>query len=475
MYNVMIMRKFIFGFLSIFIFSVLRGQQIPAELEGMWMGTLQVGQELRIVFHFDIQDDSIVTVLDSPDQGVNGIPTESTSYDHGSIKINIPLIKGTYTGNYNADSNSISGVWIQTSPLPLVLKKTDLITQRTRPQDPVPPYSYRTEEVVFQNTKADSVFLHGTLTIPPGEGPFPAVVLVSGSGPQDRDEFLLGHRPFLVLSDHLTRRGIAVLRYDDRGFGASTGNYYTATSEDFAADAAAAVTYLSSRQDIPLSSIGIAGHSEGGMLAPMAAQMQKKTDFLVLLAGTGIPGDSLLMLQGDLIGKQMGFSDTTLYYMSAMRRGMIEITKSEMDAEKMYDALCGFARTFFPRIPAGSLQEIGISNTDTLYSVDFFASPWMHYFLNYDPAPALKKTKIPVLAVNGTKDLQVPAKENLEAIERALQQAGNKHYTIRQLDSLNHLFQRCTTGSPSEYAQIEETFDPQAMEVIAAWILSLEQ
>lgn len=464
------MKKFtIWCVLTISCLAV-QAQTIPAGLNGKWLGTINAGVELRIVFNIAVSGDSISSTMDIPDQGVMGIPATQTSFTNGEVKIDLAMIPAQYVGKYHAAQDSISGVWIQEAPIALPLKKTDRVERLSKPQDPVEPYPYKQEEITFNQ---GNIQLSGTLTIPAGKGPFKAVVLVSGSGPQDRDEALLGHRPFLVLSDYLTRQGIIVLRYDDRGTAKSTGDFEIATTADFTDDALAAVAYLRSRKDLKISDIGIAGHSEGGMVAPMAASRSKHVDYIVMMAGPGISCDSLLMLQGDLITQASGLPDTAIYYSNLMRRDMIAITKTEPDIDARREALLGYYANFMLTTPLEVQSILGVTHANGQATADAFCSNWMHYFLRYDPAPVLKKLKIPVLAVNGSTDLQVPAKENLEGIERNLKLGGNKHYTIHQFENLNHLFQTSASGNPAEYATNPETFNEAAMAVIASWILEL--
>lgn len=460
---------------SLFFGAAVFAQSVPAGLEGKWLGTLNVGIELRLVFNIDIDGDSLSSTLDSPDQSTYGIPTGSTTYANGTITVDMPMMNAQYAGKYSADSNMITGVWIQGAPMPLTLRRVDSVAKKIRPQDPLPPLPYYSEEVTFANKKAKGVTLAGTLTVPKGSGPFPAVILISGSGPQDRNEELLGHKPFLVLSDHLTRHGIIVLRYDDRGYGASTGDHSTATSADFATDANAAMKYLMSRKDLNISVAGFAGHSEGGVIAPMAAAKNKQADFLVLLAGTGIPGDSLLMLQGELIGRASGMTDSTLKYAGILRRNLMDLVMAYPDTAELRKAVIDFNRSFLQTTPPDVLNALQMTPADTAYGYDAFSGPWMRYFMSYDPAPVLTKTRIPVLALNGKKDLQVPWQENLSAIEAALKTAGNTRYRIEAPENLNHLFQNCATGSPFEYSSIDETFDPATMQLISDWIRSLQE
>lgn len=454
--------------------SALFSQTIPESLTGKWVGTLNAGIELRIVFNIDMNNDTLITTIDSPDQGANGIKTESTTYKNAVLKVNIPLIGGGFEGTYIEDSMRIRGNWMQSGQvIPLVLNKTDEVNFSKKLQDPVKPYPYREEKIVFNNT-VDNVTLAGTLTIPPGKGPFNTVILITGSGPQNRDEFLLGHSPFWVLSDFLTRQGNIVLRYDDRGVGESTGDFQTATSENFARDANAAVEYLVSRKDLPIGKIGFAGHSEGGMIAPMAALKNAHVDFIVLLAGPGIPGDSILNLQGDLIARANGMSEDIVNYNNQLRRAIINAAKQEGDVSEMRSNIIAATTHFLETTPADMLVKMGLTKADSTLAVDFYASKWMQYFLTYDPVPALEKLKIPVLALNGTHDLQVPYKDNLQGIETALEAGKNKNYKIVEMPGLNHLFQTSESGSPSEYATNKETFNEEAMHIIADWIRKLK-
>ena len=326
-----------------------------------------------------------------------------------------------------------------------------------RPQEPAKPYSYYEEEVAFENRKA-GITLAGTLTLPTKEGVFPAVVLISGSGPQNRDEELMGHKPFLVLSDYLTKNGIAVLRFDDRGISASKGDFKTATSLDFSTDVEAGVAYLQTRKEINKKKIGLIGHSEGGIIAPMVVSRSKNIAFIVLLAGTGIPGDQLLLLQQELIGKDSHISDASLKTVKIINKGAFEIVTKSTNSEQLKIDLTSYIKQALKDNP-DAINPKSMSQDEFIkMQVDQIASPWMLYFIKYNPATALEKVKCPVLAINGEKDLQVPPKENLEAIKRALTKGGNKKVTTIELSNLNHLFQECKTGSPSEYAAIETDF-----------------
>jgi pimeloyl-ACP methyl ester carboxylesterase len=285
------------------------------------------------------------------------------------------------------------------------------------------------------------------------------VELIVGSGPHDRDESLLGHKPFLVLSDYLTRKGIAVLRVDKRGIGKSTGNYATATTADFASDAEAGVAWLKTRPEVDPHKIGLIGHSEGAIIAPMAAVDDPDVAFIVMMAGSGVPGDQIIVEQGRLIAMAGGESKDEADKNAEKERETLTLVETEKDPAAL-------DRLLNVKLGAEGAPEGAIAS-----QIKALTSPWMRFFLTYDPATALRKLKIPVLAINGALDLQVPPALNLPAIRKALQDAGNTHAEVDELPGLNHLFQDAKTGSPSEYGQIEETISPPALDKIATWIL----
>src|SRR6266566_4163445 len=397
--------------------------------EGVWQGALEAnGLRLRFQLHVTHDDKKqLVAALDSPDQGIGGMPAVKVSQKLTVFHFEIPLVDGVYEGTINPTKSVISGIWTQgVITRNLKFERSDQLLELVRPQNPVRPYPYREEQVTFANPKAQ-VSLAGTLTLPPGPGPFPAAVLIAGSGPQDRDEAVAGHRPFFVLADYLTRKGIAVLRYDKRGIGKSTGNFDQATTEDFASDAAAALAYLKSQKEIDSKRIGLIGHSEGGIIAPLIASRSSDVAWMVLLAAPGLKGEDVMLLQSELILKTAGFDDD-------------RIAK---------------ARDF-------SRQSYALAR--------MMSSPWFRFFLDYDPVPALKKTECPVLALNGGEDLQMAPKENLAQIQKALQEGGNQDFQTKELPGLNHLFQHAPTGSPTEYGGIEETMAPEALSAISDWL-----
>lgn len=432
------------------------GAQTPS-FEGTWAGTIDTGVQgkLRLQLHVTRNaDGTLKSTFDSLDQGAASIPVTETAAEGRAFRFRIGSAI-SYTGVLSDDGKEIRGVFKQVAQLPLVLTKVDKPVALKRPQEPARPYPYKEEEVSFENKAAPGVVLAGTLTTPAGAGPHPAVVLISGSGPQDRDEALMGHRPFLVLADHLTRAGIAVLRYDDRGIAKSKGDFRAATSEDFATDAVAAVAFLKGRPEIDAARIGLAGHSEGGLIAPMVAVRTGGVAFLVLIAGPGVTGEQILYEQGQAILKAQGMPEGVLRQQLEMQKKMFAILRAEKDpgeAEKQLRAL------FPPGAPEAGER------------VKNLTAPWMRFFLFYDPAETLAKVKVPVLAIFGELDLQVLPSQNLPVVAAALERAGNGDYTVAKLPRLNHLFQTAKTGAVSEYGQIEETMSPLALETISGWI-----
>ena len=441
------------------------------DISGQWNGALKVqGTQLRVVFNITKTENGINSTMDSPDQGAKGIPTTSTNFENSILKITIANAKIEYEGILGKDNNIIGTFKQGGQSFPMNLSKEIIEKEKLlRPQEPTKPYPYYSEDITFENKKA-GINLAGTLTLPKKEGVFPVVILISGSGPQNRDEELLGHKPFLVLSDYLTKNGVAVLRFDDRGTALSKGDFKTATSADFATDVEAGIDYLKTRKEINKKEIGLIGHSEGGLIAPMVASKSKDVSFIVLLAGTGIKGDKLLLLQQKLIGKALGISDDDLQKNEVINRKAFDIVNKSNNLEQLRTDLTKYIKQQLKDNPNAE-KPAGMSDDDFInLQVKQVANPWMQYFIKYNPASALEKVKCPVLAINGGKDLQVPPKENLEAIKKALTKGGNKNTTTKELPNLNHLFQECKTGSPDEYAKIEQTFSPIALTEILKWI-----
>lgn len=474
MIKINIMKKTTLNLLILLLLPVctLYSQTDTQSVAGSWIGNLKAGAiTLRIIFNLTpAGKDSLTVTLDSPDQGVKNLKIGPATLTNGNLKILALMMMGEYNGTVKNDT-LITGTWKQAGqsfPLDLVLLREKFTLNR--PQEPKPPLPYTREEVVFHNGKAN-IDLAGTLTLPEGPGPFKAAVLITGSGAQNRDEELLGHKPFLVLADRLTRNGIAVLRYDDRGVGKSKGTSMNATSADFATDVAAAMDFLEKNPKIKSGEIGLIGHSEGGIIAPLVAS-KKKVAFIVSLAGTGVPGDEIIFRQSADISRASGLSEKAIEDAVATNKMLFPILKEEKDNVKASEEMVGEYRKILEQAYT-SEEDKNKALLQLKASLNPGSLTWLRYFVSTDPASFWEKVKCPVLALNGDKDLQVAADVNLPAIEKALKAGGNKNVTTMRLVGLNHLFQHSETGLPSEYGNIEETFSEDALRIIYEWINSL--
>lgn len=445
-------------------------------ITGTWNGLLKIqGVQLRIVFHITSTDNGYQTTMDSPDQGVLGIAISSTNFEETTLKLALPAAGIEYEGKLENEQN-ISGTFKQAGQsIALNLTKSDENQKElVRPQEPKGPFPYHSEDIAFENKQA-GITLVGTLTMPQQEGKFPAVVLISGSGPQNRDSEILGHKLFWVIADYLTRNGIAVLRFDERGIGKSTGDFGNATSKDFAEDVMAGVDFLKSKTEIDTHIIGLIGHSEGGIIAPLIAAQTKDIAFMVLLGAPGIPCDELMLQQQGLIGKAQGLSESDIEISLAINKGIFDIVKNNNNPDKVKNELTKFLKEAVKNnsqtlIPEGMTEDEMINA-----QVKQLINPWMLYFINYNPSNVLEQVQCPVLALNGEKDLQVAPKENLAGIESALIKGKNNNFSIKVMPGLNHLFQECVTGAPDEYGSIEQTISPDALKEILMWIQALNK
>ena len=433
----------------------------PTDIDGDWLGTLTSPMgSLRLALHITNTDQGLTATMDSLDQNANGMPVTTITRSGSSLKFEMKTISGAYDGTISADLAKINGTWTQLGKsLPLEFKRVKSSSEldRARPQNPVRPYPYRDFDVSYWNPKAD-IDLAATITIPSGKGPFPAVLLMAGSGPHDRDETVFGHKPFLVLADYLTRNGIVVLRADKRGVGKSGGNYSQAVISDFASDAEAGIAYLKTRPEVDVRHIGLLGHSEGGVEAPMVAVNNPDVSFVVMMAGMGVPTDQLLPEQARLIAQASGQKADEIEKALAIQRQILAaVEKDKDDATLAKDVRA---------IMAGTVPEAQMD-----LQIRTVSSPWFRSLLTYDPAPMLARLTCPVLVLNGEKDLQVPPEQNLPPIRKALETGGNKNFEIVEYPGLNHLFQPAKTGAISEYAEIEQTMSPAVLEKISSWIL----
>ncbi|MBL6964488.1 MAG: alpha/beta hydrolase [Bacteroidetes bacterium] len=465
--------KRVFIILSILLISISHLlAQSHAEILGSWNGKLDLGAaKLSVVFHFSLIEGGLHATMDSPDQGATGIAVEKVTYKEGLLNLDVTVVQGTFDGKLLEGDSVIDGNWSQAGrSWPLLLAKGGF-KKPNRPQEPQPPYPYLENEVKFDNKKA-GITLAGTLTKPKLRQPVPAVVMITGSGGQNRDEEIFYHKPFKVIADHLTRNGIAVLRFDDRGVADSEGDQATATSLDFATDVSAAVEFLKSQKNIIPDQIGLIGHSEGGMIAPITANNRDDIAFLILLAGPGTTGKQILLDQTELIYSKSGAREGLIQDILEANAMIYQLIEKEEDNDKASKKIRKYVKKKAKGYSDAEKQSRGWSDEMLEQNLNILTSPWFRYFLSFDPVPVLQQVKCPVLALNGSLDLQVAAAQNLAGIEKALQEGGNTQFTIKEFQELNHLFQHSKTGLITEYVQIEETFSPEVLDFMTNWIIS---
>lgn len=438
------------------------------DLRGAWKGLLEVGPaKLNIVFH--IHDDNNVT-MDSPDQGAMELPTKVVCMQEDSISVTMPRLGAQYAGKLVGEK--INGTFSQMGhSFPLILKRGEI--KMNRPQTPQPPFEYTTQEVVFHNkgidaktglpTEGGEAWLGGTLTYPKGfKTGMPVILMVTGSGQQNRDEELMGHKPFLVIADYLARHGIATLRYDDRGVGKSTGNMAMITLQSNMLDAEAGIDYLKSTKKF--GKIGVLGHSEGGIISYMLAA-RGKADFVVSLAGPVLTGDSVLLMQNrDLLTAAGLDKDNVEKYATALSR----VFKYRMSEQKMKFSDKPESLVPMLTMDIALLPELRKNLIETVKMVD---SPWLVSYLKYDPATDIRKINSPVMLIIGDNDKQVNATANIQAAENILPKAVKAKSLLKAYPTLNHLFQPSETGSPGEYAKIETTISEEVLDDITSWII----
>ena len=459
--------------LAAFAFQTTSATGTEHSVAGNWLGVLETqGLKLRILLKItQAPDGKLSAKMDSIDQAANNLPIDTITFAGGTVKFAAGALALSYEGKLSNDGSEIIGQLKQgQGSFPLTFKRTEAPPTLGRPQDPKKPYPYAEEEVSYENT-TDKVKLAGTLTLPSSQTPAPAVILITGSGAQDRNETVAGHRPFLVLADHLTRKGIAVLRVDDRGMGGSAVGSPGDTSENFAQDVLAGVSFLKGRKEIDPRKIGLIGHSEGAMIAPMAAVKSKDIAFIVMMAGMGQTGADVILLQGDVMQKASGRDPDNIARVRKVFEQIFAILRAEQDNTEAEKKIRGAVAAEMANMTEAQKKAfapvLGLINVQ----MPLYTSNWFRYFIDFDPAPTLAKVRVPVLAIIGEKDLQVPAKENLSLIEAALKKGGNKNYSVQVMPGLNHLFQTAETGLPSEYGTIEETISPGALRTISDWIL----
>ena len=440
---------------------------------GHWEGHIEIpGQPIAVKIDLTNDDEAWTGTIDIPTQGANDLPLSDIQIveedDSVHVKFSILNIPGNPTFDGKLQDGAMSGSFTQGGATFGFRLSRERVRGPARPQEPKPPFPYKIEEVEFQN---GAVNLAGTLTLPFGDGPFPAVLLISGSGLQDRDETLVGHKPFWVIADHLSRAGIAVLRVDDPGIGKSTPHPKPPTTADFATDVEAGVAFL--KQDDRIGHLGLIGHSEGGLIAAIVASRSSDVGFIVLMAAPGVRGIELLRKQNEHICDAAGMADERKQRLLTLLDRLFTILASEDMAEDE-------RRQAVEEIVRKQLEINGVppaQQDDELVraNAELALTPWMRYFLTFDPRPALEKIRVPVLALNGELDVQVDAEQNLTAIAAALEKGGNRNVTMHRLPKHNHLFQRARTGLMNEYGDIEETLSPKVLDLIRDWVLSVRQ
>lgn len=437
-------------------------------IHGNWLGVLKIpNAELKIgLLISGSNEDDLKVIMNSIDQGVQ-VPMNEVTLTEDTLLVRNPGAGIEFEGVVDLRSQTYSCEFRQgAARFPIIFKKVDQFPRIIRSQEPSPPFPYHQEDVEYENATA-GVRIAGTLTIPQGDGPFPAAILLSGSGPQNRDEELFGHKPFLVLADYLTRQGIAVLRSDDRSVGGTTGEFQGSTTGDFTEDALAGVAFLKTIEKIDPVWIGLAGHSEGAMMAPIAAAQSSEVGFIVMMSGPGIPFSEIILFQRELRWKRMGNSEAVMDMKRKWHRKVSAIT-----SENISDDEVGIkVHKYWEGLSEEEQGLLNKSKQDIDNEIKALIDPWWRYANKYDAGETLSQVRCPVLAINGSKDMQVESDKNLSAIEEALKSSKHKNYRVEELESLNHMFQTAETGDESEYMKIEETFSEEAMKVIADWIL----
>ena len=447
--------KYLIG-LFLFTFHFIFSQNIT----GSWYGNLDVqGQKLPLVFHIEQEGNDLKSTFDSPTQGAKGIPIQKTLFESNELTFNASNLGITFKGKLN--NEKLEGIFSQSGMnFHLILTRNAETTVVNRPQTPKPPFNYNSDDVTFKNDTQGNL-LAGTLATPKNfKKNQPILVMITGSGAQDRNEEMFEHKPFLVIADDLAKKGIATLRLDDRGIGGSKKGKENATSADFATDINSAVNYLVKNG---YKNIGLIGHSEGGMIAPMVANKNKSVKFLVLLAAPGIPILDLVLDQNKKIAESTNLPQEAIDEVLAIKSKTFNYAHLYNGKDFKID-FTNYLEENYPKMSEQEREPF----------IAQMSSEWFRYFIKFNPEDYLSKVKIPVLAMNGSLDMQVSAKENLAGIKKSLTKAGNKNFEIIEFESLNHLFQTAKTGSPAEYGQIEETFSPKVLDKMSSWILSLK-
>jgi pimeloyl-ACP methyl ester carboxylesterase len=434
-----------------------------AGIDGTWRATLlRNGNSMRLIVHITTSSRGTRAKLDSPDMGAANLEVSELSRQGTHVHWRVPAGSITFEGELSDQAGKLGGTWQREGMPPATVQfvREAAAVSDLRPQTPVAPFPYRARAVTFTDTK-DGTVLAGTLTLPEGPGPFPAAVLVSGSGPEDRDETFAGHKPFAVLADYLTRNGIAVLRYDDRGVAQSSGNFDSASLPEFTNDARAAIDFLAAQPEVDTRAIGLIGHSQGGIVGPLSALKNQKVAYLVLLGAPATGMADVLIAQMRMAAELQGQSKAILDTQEPAWRQLGAVAgkaRDHREAQANLDAL----------LTPAMMRTLGLTDTQRQAAIDRYANDWLRDLLHYDARSTLAALPIPLLALNGSLDRLVPADANLAAIRLAT--AGNPDVTVRQMAGLNHMFQPAHSGTMVEYGEIAVTFEPEALQTIGEWI-----
>lgn len=440
-------------------------------IRGAWLGAITVGaQSVRVGIIVEATEEGALTaIFRQIDPKVTQQVLPVVEFDGRELRFSLSKPNASYTGTLEGEPARLAGVWRQRGvDYPLVFERVDSLPGERRPQEPERPLPYHEEEVRIES--APGVVLTGTFTRPRDAGASPAVLLISGSGAQDRDESAFGHRPFLVLSDALTRRGFAVLRLDDRGVGGSTGDVYRATLRDLSDDVLAAVESLARRKDVDPSRIGLVGHSEGGLVATIAASKSNRIAHVALLATPLIPPRELRAMQSESIGRSLGASDAAIEAIQAFNREAFDAAAAGEAGQKLQQTLADAGRRMLAAIPESERQHYTALAQDLVATAVGYSTPWFRSLLHVDPGPTLNALRCPVLALFGGKDIQVSAEPNSRAAEASLHAEVRPRSTVVVLPSVNHMLQTARSGALSEYVLIDETVAPAVLDALHAWM-----
>ncbi|PUZ24261.1 hypothetical protein GA0116948_107150 [Chitinophaga costaii] len=471
--------KYVIAFmLALLTGAAAMAQKDPQpDITGNWYSVLNVnGHKLRINLILQKKSDTSYSgQLLSPDQMKTGLPLTRAALHGDTLFLEVATANARFEGVWDYRASAYIGSYKQNGlSLPTGFSRTETSVQDiqpNRPQNPKPPFNYVVQEVLIPNDSA-RLTLAGTFTRPSRNKRYPVVVMITGSGPQDRDETVFGHKPFWIIADQLTRDGVAVLRYDDRGVGASTGAYGTAGIADFASDAKAAIAYLRTRPDVDVNHIGLLGHSEGGNILQVVAADNPQVAFAISLSGPGVKGEDMMLKQNELVYRSIGAPDTVVNNRLSNMKALFDIVTTQTEKDIIKQQLTAEATKQY----AALSPEDKAKMPEAQYVVSIVTSlmsPEMSSILRFDPAAYLPRIHCPFLAIGGSRDVQVDADQNLKGMEAELRKGGNKKLTIRKFDGLNHLLQECQECTVGEYKTLEQSISPTVVDFISNWVTLL--